>query len=81
MSKLITSMKLRRCINNIAICTKVSLCTGLVLTQTFGTVILENHRMPVVENYIAVKLICCIVAWEIFFFQIINYHFILNSSL
>ena len=41
-SKLLISVYLRICINDIAICTKVSLFTDLVGMETFGTSIWRN---------------------------------------
>ena len=75
-SKLLISVYLRICINDIAICTKVSLFTDLVGNGNFRYKYLENHAVYFVENYMVVKLKYCIIRFYIFyFFKIINYHF------
>ena len=50
-SKLLISVYLRICINDIAICTKVSLFTDLVEMETFGTSIWR------IELFILLKII------------------------
>ena len=68
-SKLLISVYLRICINDIAICTKVSLFTDLVGMETFGTSIdLENHTVYFVENYMIVNLKYCIIRFYMFYF-------------
>ena len=76
-SKLLISVYLRICINDIAICTYQSVPfyrSGW--NGNFQYKYLENHTVYLVENYMSVKLKYCIIRYYIFyFFKIINYHF------
>ena len=49
---------------------------GLVLVKNFRYNFLENRTMYFVENYMIVKLQCCTIWCNIFFSQIINFHFV-----
>ena len=75
-SKLLISVYLRICINDIAICTKVSLFYRSGWNGNFRYKYLENHTVYFVENYMIVKLKYCIIRFYIFYFFIFRiFHF------